>query len=145
MAKKPNVLVLCTGNSCRSQMAEGFLRYYGTNQFDVYSAGTDPKDRVHPLALEVMAEVGIDISAQHPKGLKEFLGRLPVRFLIIVCSGADETCPRIFPGLVERIYWPFDDPATFDGSSDDTLNEFRRIRDEIRTRIIEWLAQVEKR
>ena len=77
MTKKPNVLVLCTGNSCRSQMAAGFLRHYAADRFEVYSAGTEPKDEVHPLAIEVMAEVGIDISKQRPKGLKKFLGACP--------------------------------------------------------------------
>ena len=136
---KPNILVLCTGNSCRSQMAEGYLRHLAGHLFNVYSAGTEPKDEVHPLAVQVMREIGIDISEQRPRGIKEFLGRLPVRFLIIVCSGANENCPRVFPGLVERIFWPFDDPAQFEGTPDETLAEFRRVRDEIRERIIEWL------
>ena len=139
---KPNVLVLCTGNSCRSQMAEGFLRHYAGDRFDVHSAGTDPSEAVHPLAVQVMGECDIDISIQHPKGLREFLGRLPVRYLIIVCSGADQNCPRIFPGLVERLFWPFDDPARFRGSPEETLSEFRRIRDEIKGRILEWLKEI---
>jgi arsenate reductase len=120
-------------------MAEGFLRRLAGDRFDVYSAGTEPKEDVHPLAVEVMEEMGIDISGHRPKGLKEFLGRLPVRYLIIVCSGADRSCPRIFPGLSERLYWPFDDPAQFDGSPEETIAEFRRVRDEIRDRIVEWL------
>lgn len=141
---KPNILVLCTGNSCRSQIAEGFLRRYAADRFEVHSAGTDPNDEVHPLAIQVMAEGGIDISTQHPKGLREFLGRLHVRYLIIVCDGADENCPRIFPGLVERIVWPFDDPAQFRGSSAETIAEFRRIRDEIENRILTWLEDVKR-
>lgn len=136
---KPNVLVLCTGNSCRSQMAEGFLRALAGDRYNVQSAGTEPRPEVHPLAIEVMNEVGIDVSAQHPKDLKEFLGKLPVRHLIIVCSGADENCPRIFPGLSERLYWPFDDPAQFQGTPEGTISEFRRVRDEIKDRIVEWL------
>lgn len=142
MSNKPNVLVLCTGNSCRSQMAEGFLREYAGERFNVNSAGTEPKGEIHPLAMQVMDEIGIDVSGQHPKGLKEFLGRLPVRYLIIVCDGADESCPRIFPGLVERIFWPFDDPARFEGSPEATLIEFRMVRDEIRDRIVSWLAKL---
>jgi arsenate reductase len=142
---KPNVLVLCTGNSCRSQMAEGFLRHYAADLFDVYSAGTEPKDEIHPMAREVMSEIGVDLSGQRPKHLKEYLGHLPVRYLIIVCSGADESCPRIFPGLVERIYWPFDDPAKFEGSREETLVEFRRIRDAIRDRIVAWLREIDGR
>lgn len=139
MTKKLNVLVLCTGNSCRSQMAEGFLREYAGERFNVYSAGTEPKDEIHPLAVQVMAEAGIDISRQHPKGLKEFLGRLPVRYLIVVCDAANESCPRIFPGMAERLFWPFDDPAAFKGSPEETAAEFRRVQDEIRERILAWL------
>lgn len=120
-------------------MAEGFLRELAGERYDVYSAGTEPKDNVHPLAVEVMSELRIDISGQHPKDLKEFLGRLSVRFLIIVCSGADQNCPRIFPGLSERLFWPFDDPVQFEGSPEETITEFRRVRDQIKHRIIEWL------
>jgi arsenate reductase len=137
---KQNILVLCTGNSCRSQMAEGFFRKLAGDRFNVYSAGTDPRREVHPLAIEVMDEVGIDVSEQRPKDLKEFLGRLQVRYLVVVCSGADESCPRIFPGLSERLYWPFDDPAKFDGPPEETIAEFRRVRDEIRERIVQWLG-----
>jgi arsenate reductase len=114
-------------------MAEGFLRHLAGDRFDVYSAGTEPKGEVHPLAVEVMAEAGIDISGQRPKDLREYLGRLPVRHLIIVCSDADEKCPRIFPGLGERLFWPFDDPAGAD------ISEFRRVRDQIQARIVAWL------
>ena len=89
METKPNVLFLCTGNSCRSQMAEGFLRTYGDGKFNVYSAGTDPAASVNPLAVEVMAEKGIDISQQEPKSVSQFLGPLPVRHLVIVCDGAN--------------------------------------------------------
>jgi arsenate reductase len=123
-------------------MAEGFLRHYAGDRFEVHSAGTDPKGEVHPLAVAAMSEIGIDISRQHPKDLKEFLGRMQVRFLIIVCSGADESCPRIFPGLSERLYWPFDDPAAFAGTPEDTLAEFRRVRDEIKDRIVQWLKEL---
>lgn len=141
MADKPNILVLCTGNSCRSQMAEGFFRQYGRNRFKVLSAGTEPKEEVHPLAVQVMAEAGIDISQHRPKGLQEFLGRLPVHYLVIVCDGANEQCPRIFPGMMERLFWPFDDPAKFNGPPSETLAEFRRVRDEIRQRIVTWLEE----
>jgi len=123
-------------------MAEGFLNQLAGDRFNVFSAGTEPKTEVHPIARQVMNEVGVDISSQHPKRLEEFLGRMAVRHLIIVCSGADENCPRIFPGLGERHYWPFNDPATFEGSPEETLDEFRRVRDEIRERIDEWLSAV---
>jgi arsenate reductase len=142
MSDKQNVLVLCTGNSCRSQMAEGFLRHLAGDRFEVLSAGTEPQREIHPLAVEVMSEVGIDISNQKPKGVKEFLGRLPVRYLIVVCSDANEKCPRIFPGLGQRLYWPFDDPARFDGPVDEKLAGFRRVRDEIGIKIGRWLETV---
>lgn len=139
METKPNVLFLCTGNSCRSQMAEGFLRHLGGDRFDVFSAGTDPAERVHPLAMRVMSERGVDISAQRPKGVKEYLGKFPIRYLIIVCGGADESCPRIFPGVLHRLFWPFDDPAKFEGSGEELLAGFRRVRDEIEQKLSDWL------
>ena len=141
MTTKPNVLFLCTGNSCRSQMAEGFLRTYGGERLNAYSAGTEPAGLVHPLAVQVMAEKGIDISAQKPKNVAEYLGRLPIRDLIIVCDGANDRCPQIAPGTMNRVFWPFDDPAAFVGSSVETLDEFRRVSDEIETRIKAWLKE----
>ena len=139
MALKHNVLFLCTGNSCRSQMAEGLLRHLAGDRFDVYSAGTDPAERVHPLAVRVMGELDIDISGQRPKGVKEYLGKFPIRYLIIVCGGADEACPRIFPGVLHRVFWPFDDPAKLQGSEEEVLAGFRRVRDEIQQRLSDWL------
>jgi arsenate reductase (thioredoxin) len=140
---KPNVLFLCTGNSCRSQMAEGFLREYGGDRFTALSAGTDPAERVHPLAIEVMAEKDVDISTQEPKNVTKYLGRLPVRHLIIVCDGANEKCPRVFPGMMNRLFWPFDDPARFVGSSDAALEKFRTVRDQIEARIKAWLEEMQ--
>jgi arsenate reductase len=137
---KPNVLVLCTGNSCRSQMAEGYLRRFGGDRFNVFSAGTEPKGEVHPLAVSVMKEDGIDIRDQRPRHLKEFLGTMLVRYLIVVCDGANQSCPRIFPGMSERLFWPFDDPAAFDGSEAATLEKFRTVRDQIKETIRSWLA-----
>jgi len=139
MAIKHNVLFLCTGNSCRSQMAEGLLRHHAGERFEVYSAGTDPAERVHPLAVQVMSELGIDISNQRPKGVKEYLGRLRIRYLIIVCGGADESCPRVFPGVLDRLFWPFDDPAQLTGDDATVIAGFRRVRDEIDQRLREWL------
>ena len=141
MDSKPNVLFLCTGNSCRSQMAEGFLREYGSDKFNAYSAGTEPAERVHPLAVQVMTEKGIDISNQEPKNVGQYLGRMAVRHLIIVCAGANEKCPRIFPGMMNRHFWPFDDPAVFVGSPEATLEKFRTVRDEIEARIKDWLKE----
>jgi len=144
MESKPNVLFLCTGNSCRSQMAEGFLRQLGGDRFTAHSAGTEPAERVHPLAVQVMAEKDVDISRQEPKNVNEFLGRLPVRHLIIVCDAANEKCPRIFPGMMNRLFWPFDDPAAFVGTPAATLEKFRTVRDQIEARIREWLAELSK-
>jgi arsenate reductase len=141
MENKSNVLFLCTGNSCRSQMAEGFLHQYGGDKFNVYSAGTEPASRVNPLAVEVMAEKGVDISDQSPTHIREYLGKLPVRHLVIVCAGANESCPRIFPGMLNRHFWPFDDPATFKGSPEATKEKFRAVRDEIESRIKLWLKE----
>lgn len=141
MESTPNVLFLCTGNSCRSQMAESFLRTLGGDRFTAHSAGTEPAERVHPLAVQVMAEKDIDISRQEPKNVGEFLGRFPVRHLIIVCDAANEKCPRIFPGIVNRLFWPFDDPAAFVGTPAATLEKFRTVRDQIESRIRDWLIE----
>ena len=138
MAAKPIVLVLCTGNSARSQMAEAFLRKYQGDTYDVHSAGTEPKDRVHPLAVRAMKEAGVDISAARPKSTSEFLGRLPVRHLLIVCDNANQSCPRVWPGTYSRSYVPFDDPAGFVGPEDAALAEFRRVRDEIAAKMKTW-------
>jgi arsenate reductase len=139
--EKHNVLFLCTGNSCRSQMAEGLLREIAGEQFQVYSAGTDPTEGVHPLAIEVMHERGIDISEQYPKGVREFLGKIAVRHLVIVCEGAEGSCPRIFPGMLNRHFWPFNDPAKFVGTPEETLEKFRGVRDEIEQKLKEWLEE----
>lgn len=140
MLSKPRILVLCTGNSCRSQMAEGYLQKFAGDKYEVCSAGTDPKEGVHPLAVRVMQEDGVDISGNRPKHLKEFLGRGLIRYLIVVCDGANQACPRIFPGVNDRLFWPFDDPATFQGTEAATLEKFRTVRDQIKERIQAWLA-----
>src|SRR5260370_18705372 len=123
---KPIVLILCTGNSCRSQMAEACLREYQGDACEPRSAGTNPAAEVHPLAIQVMGEVGIDISGQKPKSLETYLGRTPVRHLLIVCDKANGTCPRIWPGAITRSYLPFDDPAPSQGSEDASLLWCRR-------------------
>ena len=124
------ILVLCTGNSCRSQMADGFLQSFDSHQ-EVYSAGTSPAEHVHPLAISVMAEVGIDISHHVPRNVKEYLDE-PWDYVITVCGGANETCP-IFVGKVgKRIHIGFDDPSNVVGSKEHVISEFRRVRDDIR-------------
>lgn len=139
MGDKPNVLFLCTGNSCRSQMAEGLLRHAAGDRFDVFSAGTAPKDRPHHLAVKVMDEIGVDISGQKPEHVDRYFGKVPIRYAIITCDGANESCPAASPGMENRLFWPFDDPAGFVGSDEQVLPEFRRVRDEIRAKLIEWL------
>jgi arsenate reductase (thioredoxin) len=140
MEKKPTVLFLCTGNSCRSQMAEGFLKHLASDGYEAISAGTEPTDCVHPMAIEVMRERGIDISDREPKNVGEYLGRVLVRYLIIVCDGANERCPRVLPGMLSRMFWPFDDPGQFVGSRAATLEKFRTVRDQIESRIKQWLT-----
>lgn len=139
--RPPAVLVLCTGNSCRSQMAEAFLRHHGGDRLRAYSAGTEPAPEVHPLARRVMAEKGLDLADHYPKELSVFLGRVPIRTLITVCGGAAETCPAAWPGVEERLHWATEDPAAFVGDTAATLAEFRRVRDELEGRVRRWLER----
>jgi arsenate reductase len=126
---KPVILILCTGNSCRSHLAEGILRREAGDLFDIQSAGSNPAGHVHPLAIQVMNEIGIDISAHRSKHLNEFLKK-PVETVITVCGNADQACP-IFPGQVNRHHWPFFDPAKAEGSEIEKLQVFRSVRDDI--------------
>jgi arsenate reductase len=127
---KPLVLILCTGNSCRSHLAEGVLRAAAGDFLEVASAGSKPAGFVHPLAIRAMAEIGVDVSAHRSKHLSEFLAR-EVETVITVCGNADQACP-IFPGQVNRHHWPFDDPAHAKGTEEEQFAVFRRVRDEIR-------------
>ncbi len=127
---KPTVLILCTGNSCRSHLAEGILRAVAGDALKVQSAGSRPAGYVHPFAIKVMQEIGMDISAHRSKHLNEFLQQ-PVETVITVCGNVDQVCP-IFPGQVNRHHWGFDDPAHAVGTEEDRLTVFRRVRDEIR-------------
>lgn len=126
---KPTVLILCTGNSCRSHLAEGILRAAAGDLLTVASAGSKPAGYVHPLAIRVMREIGIDISAHTSKPMSDFL-TVKIETVITVCGKADQACPR-FPGQVNRHHWPFDDPAHATGSEEEQLAVFRRVRDEI--------------
>ena len=130
MTEKPLILVLCTGNSCRSHLAEGILRAASGGAFRVASAGSKPAGYVHPLAITAMKEIGIDISNHRSKHLDEFLGER-VETVITVCGNADQACP-MFPGQVNRHHWGFDDPAHATGSEEEIMNVFRRVRDEIK-------------
>ncbi len=127
---KPLILILCTGNSCRSHLAEGILRAAAGDILDVASAGSKPAGYVHPLAIKVMQEIGIDISGHRSKHLSEFLDE-QVNTVVTVCGNADQACP-MFPGQVNRYHWGFDDPAHATGSEEEQLAVFRRVRDEIR-------------
>ena len=134
---KPRVLILCTGNSCRSHMAEGILRAAAGDLIEVHSAGSKPAGYVHPKAIQVLAEIGIDLSAHTSKHMNEFLDR-PIATVITVCGNADQACP-VYPGQVHRYHWGFDDPAHATGTEEEVLSEFRRVRDEIR-RVFEAYA-----
>jgi arsenate reductase (thioredoxin) len=126
----PLVLILCKANSCRSQIAEGFLKAAAADFLEVASAGSEPAGYVHPLAIQVMAEIGIDISEQRSKSLTEFLNR-PVETVITVCGDSDEHCPA-FPGDLQRYHWPFEDPGKAEGDIEQRLHLFREIRDQMR-------------
>jgi arsenate reductase (thioredoxin) len=127
---KPTVLILCTGNSCRSHLAEGILRAAAGDILDVQSAGSKPAGYVHPLAIQVMQEIGIDISSHQSKHMNDFLPQ-QVETVVTVCGNADEACP-MFPGQVNRHHWGFSDPAHATGTEEEKLAVFRRVRDEIK-------------
>ncbi len=126
---KERVLILCTGNSARSQMAEGLLRHDFGDRFEVFSAGTKPS-HVRPEAIKAMSELGIDLSGHRSKHVDEFVGQ-EFSYVITVCDNAKESCP-IFPGKTQRIHWSFEDPAGVQGSEEERLAAFRKIRDQIR-------------
>lgn len=138
---KPKVLFLCTANSARSQMAEALLRKHAGDRFDVYSAGLQPT-QVHPYAMKVMAEIGIDMASQRAKGVGEFLGKMNPAYVIIVCEKARQRCPTAFPATgATMIAWPIDDPAEAEGTEEDRLRKFREARDQIAARIRDWLER----
>lgn len=134
---KPTVLILCTGNSCRSHLAEGILRAAAGDSLNVQSAGSKPAGYVHPLAIQVMKEIGIDISGNRSKHMNDFLQQ-PVETVVTVCGNADQACP-MFPGQMNRYHWGFDDPAHATGTDEEKLAVFRRVRDEIK-RVFEAYA-----
>ncbi len=129
MAEKKTVLILCTGNSARSQLAEGLLRHDAGDRFEVESAGTKPS-QVRPEAIAVMKELGIDISGHRSKSVDEFAGR-SFDYVLTVCDNAKESCP-IFPGHANRLHRNFEDPAAAGGSENERLAVFRRVRDQLR-------------
>ena len=138
---KPKVIFLCTGNSARSQMAEGLLRALAGDQFEVFSAGTNPKGSILPEVGRVMSEVGIDISNQWSKSVTEYLGKVNFGYVITVCADAEENCPAVFLSMGSHEHWPFDDPAKFTDDNESRLESTRRVRDQIEERLRLWLAE----
>lgn len=137
---RQNVLILCTANSARSQMAEALLRHKAADRFEVYSAGVKPAI-VNPFAIKVIEEKGISMVGHRSKHLDEFFGKIEMAYLITVCGNAEENCP-VWPGLTKRIHMPFEDPAACEGSDEDRLNKFRQVREQIDAKLDEWLASI---
>ena len=140
---KPLVLILCTGNSCRSHLAEAILRRAAGDVIEVASAGSKPAGYVHPEALAVLQEIGLDASGHHSKHLSEFLNR-PVATVITVCGNADQVCP-VFPGQMHRHHWGFSDPAHATGTPEEIRAEFRRVRDQIKLVFEAYAAGLKER
>ena len=127
---KPTVLILCTGNSCRSHMAEGILRNAASDLIEVASAGSNPSGYVHPKAITALNEIGIDISSHTSKHMNDFINQ-DIHTVITVCGNADQECPN-YPGQSHRHHWGFEDPAHAEGSEDEIMEVFRKVRDEIK-------------
>jgi len=142
--RKTRVLFLCTQNSARSQMAEGLLRHLAGDRFEVFSAGISPSGEIHPYAVRVMEEVGVDVGDQYPKGLRTYLGKVGFNYLIIVCARAERDCPKTFPGVGTTLAWTFDDPRGEGVPEGDRLEKFREVRDEIEMKIRDWLEHPEE-
>ena len=136
---KQKILFVCKGNSCRSQMAEGLLRHYGKDKFEIFSAGLEPS-YVHPLTIKAMTESGIDITNQYSKTVNEFLGQ-NFSYVITVCDGAKELCP-VFPGKYNAIHWSIEDPASAEGTENERMKVFRRIRQDILERINHFISDI---
>lgn len=139
---KTKVIFLCTGNACRSQIAEAWLRELGGESFEVNSAGLEPHG-VNPYTITVMEELGFDMSAHRSKHLDEFIREAEFDYLITVCGNADERCP-FFPGMGLRLHWPFEDPAAFEGPEPEKLAVFRKVRDQIKDKIQSWLDDIDQ-
>jgi len=137
---KAKVLFLCTGNSARSQMAEAFLKKHGGDRYDAYSAGTDPKG-INPYTERVMKEMGISLTGQYSKHVKEYMGKVHFGYLITVCGEAEKNCPTAFPSISQRIHWSFEDPAVILGTEEEKLTKFREVRDQIEQHVKEWLGE----
>jgi len=141
MNNKPKVIFLCTGNSARSQMAEGLLRAMAGDHFEIFSAGIEPKGRILPEVQTVMREIGINISDQRSKSVMEYMGKVNFGHVITVCADAEENCPAVFLNMGTHEHWPFDDPAKFSGDEEQRLTYTRRVRDQIEQRLRLWLSE----
>jgi arsenate reductase len=137
---KKRVLFLCTGNSARSQMAEALLRQYGGEGYEAFSAGLEPKG-INPFAVQAMKELGIDISGQRSKNVSEYLGKLHVHYMITLCDDAEKNCPTVWPGVLNKMHWSFEDPAAFVGTDEEKLAKFCEIRDLIGQRLQNWVEE----
>lgn len=144
MDDAPAVLFLCTGNSARSQMAEAFLRRLGEGRFQAYSAGLAPRP-IDPHTIQVMEELGYDLSEHRSKPVNEYLAKRLFQYLITVCDDADRDCPTVWPGVSTRLHWAFEDPAAFAGPEDERLAKFREVRDQIEAKIHEFLEDSQER
>ncbi len=140
-SEKKRVIILCTGNSCRSQMAEAFWKKYGGDRWEVVSAGTKPSGRVSPLAIQAMREVGIDLSGHQSKSLQPFLSQ-SFDLVITVCDGAESECP-VFSNARQKLHWPFQDPVSAPGDDEAKMQVARRVRDEIKAKIRGYLSAKE--
>ncbi|HLA87469.1 MAG TPA: arsenate reductase ArsC [Anaerolineales bacterium] len=138
---KSKVLFLCTGNSARSQLAEGILRALAGEHYEIFSAGTEPKGSILPEVQEAMREVGIDISGQWSKSVMEYMGKVNFGYVITVCADAEENCPAVFLNIGTHEHWPFDDPAKFVVEDEQRLTHTRRVRDQIEERLRLWLKE----
>lgn len=136
-----NTLFLCTGNSACSQMAEAFLRQYGSDRFEAYSAGLVSSE-INPHTIQVMEEIGISLGCQHSKSKREYLGKEHFGYIITVCDYVEENCPTTFLGVGKRMHWSFEDPAAFEGTEQEKLEKFREIHDQIAHRVQTWLGEV---
>jgi len=137
---KIRVLFLCTGNSARSQMGEAFLRKYGNDRFEAYSAGLEPKG-IHPYTARVMEEAGLSLADHTSKSVSVYLGTINFGYLITVCDQAEKNCPTTFLGISHRLHWSFEDPAAFEGTAEEKLRKFRQVRDQIDEKVRSWVAE----
>lgn len=140
MDQKRSVLFLCVGNSARSQMAEAFLRRFAGNQYEVHSAGLEPKE-INPLTIKVMNEIGYSMHEHTSKGVEVYLGKKHFEYLITVCDKAEKNCPSVWPGVNKRLHWSFEDPAAFEGSETEKLAKFREVRDQIEQKVRRWVLE----